>query len=333
MTDSAIQEDALVQPGTGEPSESPTAEQQEEVRERQVDPREAAMDAIHEKHVKTIEEEAGIKINEDPATSTDGTEPEKPAAAGAEPQEVELTDTGNYEHIKVRVKVDGEERMVPLSEVVRTHQKESAASQRLEQATKKLRDADEIQRQAIEKAKALAEETSEATPQDGNVAKEFIVALFEGDEEKAMAAFNRATGSGRSNPIQDPEELARQLTPAVKQQLLIDDALQRFNTEYQDIVQDPYLASVADNFLQAELDSGTPFLDAVDVAGKQTRAWVREKAGVPVETATATARGDRLERKQAIDTIPAASARSGSMEEPEATPSQVIQQMREQRGL
>ena len=70
---------------------------------------------------------------------------------------------------------------MPLADVMRTHQKTAAADQRLEEATRLLREA-EARARAVQEAPAPAA----APPKDeaADIAAELTTALFSGDKEE-----------------------------------------------------------------------------------------------------------------------------------------------------
>lgn len=73
--------------------------------------------------------------------------PAEPSADAREPEQSDAqaeTEPETQAARTVKVKVDGEEREVPLDDVVATYQKESAASKRFEEAAKLRREADEV---------------------------------------------------------------------------------------------------------------------------------------------------------------------------------------------
>ena len=94
----------------------------------------------------------------------------------------------NFDNVVVKRKVKGVEELVPLTDVLRTHQKTAAADQRLEVATCLLREAEA-------RAKAVPEVTAPAAtpPKDeaADIAAGLTTALFSGDEEKARELMRR----------------------------------------------------------------------------------------------------------------------------------------------
>ena len=97
-------------------------------------------------------------------------------------QDAAPTVIDNFDNVVVKRKVNGVEELVPLADVMRTHQKTAAADQRLEEATRLLREA-EARARAVPDVQAPA-----ATPpkdEAADIAAESTMGLFAGDEEKA----------------------------------------------------------------------------------------------------------------------------------------------------
>ena len=284
---------------------------------RELSARELAMEAIAEGRQGTFDAESR------------GDQTDQQLAAQLEPLATLPAPT------RVKVKIDGVESEVTLDELTRQYQKNGAAERRLEEATRLLNEA----RAAVPPVgfappAASSESTPvEPQPQGGtDEAKAFLAALFDGDEVKALEALQKI-GLGRPQPTQNTAQLAAQLTPAIKQQLVVDSALEKFTTDYADIVKDPYLADLADRFLDAEVANGVPFTEALETAGKKTRDWLGSKGVVQQEPTPTTSRNTKLERKAGIDVIPALNTKATTVEEPEQSAQDVIREMRKSRGL
>lgn len=258
---------------------------------------------------------------------------EKQMAAPTDPESI----LRHLDKSMVTVKIDGVESQVSVEEMRRQYQKNGAAERRLEEATRLL--------EAARTATPPVGVEQEAKPADiqrtqqaasGDVEQEgrdFLAALFEGDEEKALESLKRI-GLGRANsPTLDANQLAAQLTPAIKQQLSYDSALEKFKGDYAEIVGDPYLADLADRFLDAEVAGGKPFPEALEEAGKKTRDWLGSKGVTTTAPPPTTDRNTKLERKAGIDRIPALATKATTVEEPVQSASDIIAEMRKARGL
>ena len=232
----------------------------------------------------------------------------------------------------VKVKIDGVEREVTVDEMQRQFQKNGAAERRLEEATRLLNEARQAKPPATLDAPSAGVDST-PTPEGGDEeGKAFLAALFDGDEEKALAALKKF-GIGWQQPTQTESELVAQLTPQVKQQLVVENALERFAVDYADIVGDPHLASLADTYLEADVAAGMPFTEALVVAGQKTRDWLVSKGVNPIEPTPTMDRNTKLERKARIDKIPALNTKTTTVEEPVQSATDVIREMRKARGL
>lgn len=306
--------------------------------ERPLTPREIAMNAI------TVRRESD---DEAPAPA-----PAPPAAApapAATPEssqiEQQLVDeprvlTEGLDKVMVLAKIDGVEQQVSVADLTRQYQKNGAADKRLAEATQLLREAKALAAPPVRVEDAQGNPDSSPAPKpagDGTeTAKAFVTALFEGDEAKALAALtNLGIGRSEGSTQIDVNQLASQLTPAVRQQLVEESALEKFGRDYSDIVADPYLADIADRFLAQGLKDGKSYPEAMDEAGKLTRGWLAAKAPAPSPSAPppTTDRNAKLNRKAGIDEVPAVNKTATSTQEPPQTPTQVIEEMKKARGL
>lgn len=309
-----------------------TTDEATEQTERQLSPREVAMAAI--KVRRETDDEADQLAAQMAATPAVTPEPE-PAPGPRVLSEADLQS-------RVRIKIDGVEQIVTVAEMQRQFQKNGAADRRLAEATRLLNEAQLREQQLQTPPAAVAakggSDDSTPTPADGDDggAKAFLSSLFEGDEDKAAAALQKLLG-GRSQqaPTQlSEQELAAKLTPVIKQQLVAESALEQFAVDNPDIVQDPYLADMADGFLEAEVEAGKPYVEALGTAAKKTRDWLASKGVQPTPTPPPTMdRTTKLERKASIDTVPALNKAASTTVEPAQSASDVIAAMRKARGL
>jgi hypothetical protein len=255
----------------------------------------------------------------------------------------------NPDNFRVKVKLEGQEEELGLTEVLRGYQKEAVATRRLNEGTRLLREAEEkaarLLREAEEKAKEVIAKAAatggEQQQQDTGAAdktaddkqetaKKAIGALMEGDEEAAAAALAELAGGREATQVPDTNEVAA----AVKQQLEVDRALTEFQQSHSDVLADPYLADMTNRHLQEEIAAGIhpDYATALKAAGDRTRDWMKRIAGGTQETGSTTENG-RVALKERMEQIPSMSASAGSHEEPVETSHDVIAEMRKQRGL
>jgi hypothetical protein len=233
----------------------------------------------------------------------------------------------------VKVKIDGVESEVTVSEMRRQYQKNGAAERRLEEATRLLNEARTTKESAPAPLRfAQDEKKSDSDGQEGG--KALLEALFAGDESKALEELNRF-GIGRSQeaPTLDVVQIAAQITPAIKQQLIVESALDAFEAKFADVMADPYLEGMAAGFIKQEVDGGMPFVDALEIGGKKTRDWLASKGVTTPETNPTIDRNTKLERKAGMDKIPALNSKATTADVPEPSASDVITEMRRARGL
>ena len=261
-----------------------------------------------------------------------------PTPAATPPGPKVITD--GLDQMLVTVKIDGRERQVTVEEMQRQFQKNGAAESRLEEATRLLNEARATAQASAPPPVGVAgpgakTDSTDAPEGGGDGAKAFLSSLFEGDEEKATAALNKLLGGRNQVPNQpNDQELAAKLTPVIRQQMLQESALEKFESDFSDVMADPYLESVAAGFIQESINEGKTFVEALEVAGPKTRDWIASKApkADPGPNPTMT-RDAKLERKARIDQIPTLNKAASSTAEPAQTTADVIAEMRKARGL
>ena len=283
------------------------------------DPREAAIEAIENSQL--------AEFNADDPPEEPEKQGDKQIAAQLAQDDKPTILADGFDKFRIKTKVDGVEKEVSLDDVIRRYQKNEAADQRLADATRLLDQVRNTPAPKQEEPPTIADQPASK--------KKFITALFQGDEDGALAAFDEAVATqGRQQPTLDRNALIQEIAPALKQQLVVEGALDRFKKDYSDIASDTYLAGRADAFLQEALNDGKSIDEAFAHAGTATRDWVRGKAGLgpASQVPTTTNRNERLERKAAIDSIPSTSAKAVIPEMREEEPSDVIAEIRRTRG-
>lgn len=292
---------------------------------------------------------AAIKVRRETDEGEEGAQPQEqtPAQSNDKQLDAQLADEPvlieDPTRARVKVKVDGEEMEVSLSEAIKNYQKQVAADRRLAEANRILAEAKSrpLPPVQVDEQPGGADTANQPDPQgDGKVsAKEFIASLFEGDEEKAAAALEKVLGStGRtsnnSGPTLDPEALAAQLTPQIRQQLKDESALEQFTAANADLAEDPYLTDLTNRFIEEEMDGGTPYHEALEAGAKRTRDWMAKRGMVSQRNPNpTTTRNSKLERKAQMDNINALNKTATTTVEPPQSASDVIAQMRKARGM
>lgn len=270
-----------------------------------------------------------------PAPKGKAMSPDLLARLGSEPIPFE-----DLDQIKVRVKVDGEEREMTLHDVRRSTQLDGAAQKRLQQANELLEQARRTASATpaptappvgVAPAPASRESAPASTTEEVN---NLVSALFNGDEDTAKVLLGKILAG--SQQAADPASLAQQAAATVRQQLSVDEANSAFRSAYSDIVGDPHLARAADGFydeVMAEFPHKS-YAEALMEAGQRTQAWMASKGiKTATEPASGSTRQEKQQRKERIDEVRALNRTPANQEVRELTPSEVIAEMRKERGL
>lgn len=299
--------------------------------------RELDMEALEESHLRRFEQESGVKLIEDkPSTAKQGEVDGQLAAQLSDGADV-IADTAGK---MVKVKVDGVEQDVSLDEVLRSYQKGNAADRRLEEATKLLKEAKEqVQQRPAPQPQQEPAVTPPAAagPDDLDAAvKTALSHLFAGDDETAAKELSAviarsARGATPQAPALDVNQIAEQL----QQRMSVQSALDTIKTDYPALVEDPDLEALTLFKVQTKEAGGTPRAQALLDAAAEVYKTIGKQSGRqnPDPTpAPQTSREQKLARKAALDSLPAASASAAQHQvEEDASPSAVIAAMAAKR--
>ncbi len=226
--------------------------------------------------------------------------------------------------VKHKIKVNGKEVELTTDELIARAQKVESADEYLKEASEKLRDAEsrktpesepsnaDVQAQALERKRAL------------------VRAIQMGTEEEAMAAIEELSGH---NPSVSADDIAR----TVDERLTFKTAVERFQTEYKDLVEDPILMNIVltrDKELLAQGDK-RGYWERYDEIGKSVRTWhqsIVDKAKASVKQPE----NDKLARKQSAPSAPPSAAQKAPAvvddEDKEETASEIIAAIAKARG-
>jgi hypothetical protein len=316
-------------------------------------PRELAMEAVVASREAVVRKEyedegqvyPGDKVSnapvEAPPTEEDDLqlklqeEQDAPVVEAPEDQTLE-----NLDQVKVKIKVDGQERLVPVSELVRTAQKHESADKRLAEATRLLADAQAQAKAAAASPPATNEQqipdtVDKAVQDPKQQAKEFLDAMFRGDEGQAQEILAKLVTGRPSQPAtapqpQDPEEIASRVEASLERR----SALKQFSATYPEILKDQDLAQLADMKLARRIGEGADFGTAIMEIGEELylKSGHKKPAAVVVETPPVTpASNARLERKQSADPIRGRNVSAATTQEQPDTPSSIVAQMKQAR--
>jgi hypothetical protein len=251
------------------------------------------------------------------------------------------------------VKVNGAETTVPFEGLKVSHQKDSASQQRFEEAAAKEKWLNQKESQLRSYVQKLQTQQATPPPTQGDepktdtnfteVAKEYHQALYEDDADKAAELLQTLT-SGRSQGATPNVEEAvnKALQEAFSRQQMeqaraqqrdyqksVKDAVGWFETEYPEIAGNAELRAIADNrtvTIMKEKPSLAPGY-VIQAAAEYAREWANLNLGGKSN--------ERAARKKRIVSEPKParkSAKIGEDDEVEKTPSQVIEEMRAERG-
>ena len=280
---------------------------------------------------------------------------EKPAVepvAAAEPAVEAAPEVVTVE--MVTVKVDGEERQVPKSDVdaeggVKAYQINRASENRLRQSQEALAETRRVQAELA----AWAEKQAPKQPQvsDDQFIASKVDAIRYGSAEESAAALREVMA--RVSPRQDDQAIVFQATVNMKR----DMALAQYSKDFQDVTSNPVLKLAADaierNELMKHVKNGAPdwkALGEIDwqkfygTIGTQVRNAMGTRPNQPAQSAVVTTSGttSQLSEKEArkasiVEPPKAAAARAASKEEPTLTPEEArqasLREMRKSRGL
>jgi len=281
--------------------------QEEEVEESPLaNDRLSFIDEMVETQRKAREEELGTPPSEEDAGEEEEHEEEEPE------QEEETPEPEKPQ--MVTVKVDGEEKEVPLSDVIARYQKGEAADRRLEEAARLKKEAELLRAQPTP-PKQDAEEEPQITR------AELIKALQYGTEEEAAEALEKYEAQGRKQPTFDLEkhyaEIERRLDARKR-----EDA---WKVDNKDIADDPNLYGMVFQRTAQRIQSGET-RDVFEVATEEAEAvreWMKKFAPAPSQQ-----QQQKIDRKRSLDHVPAAEGKQEPpKEEKPKTNAEVIAEM------
>lgn len=319
--------------------------QQQTEQERPLSRRDRDMAAIEASRNAAFEAEAGVTLVA--TASAAGSEAEAASASQTTNQTTDLDtqlaaqagESGQKlldatDGLMVKVKVNGEEREVELSKVLANFQKGESADQRLAEATRLLKEAQ--QRTAGASTTNAADSTTTentdagaATPNADPLgkAKQALSLMYEGDEDAAAQALvDLMANMGGGKPTQNAPDVG-QIAEAVTQRIEIESAFARIKSDYPDLLTDPDLDALTTSKASAKEAAGMPRAKAMLEAAQDVYKLIgRQPAGRPNPETRQTTRDAKLANKAEIDNLnPAnASATTSTQDDQANDPSAVI---------
>lgn len=324
-----------------EPEQTPVKVERGERPPTRNEPRNRAMEEIYEadRQRKGVQDEPEAPKEEpkaeEPAHEVTAEAPAPVAAEAVAEVPAAVPET-------VRVKVDGEEWDAPKSEVdeaggLVAFQKVKAAERRLEKAKEAAAEANKAQAAILEWAKSIAQQQPQAQPQaartPADLLKEKIDVIRWGTPEESAAALQEVLAQ-QNRPV-DPQQLVGHALTAFKQNMAVD----RFKTEFSDVVANPLLLKLAtqlQNERLAELKGNIPDWDNFYRSiGNEIRSVVgRQNQPPAASTQGNTSLATKEEKKSSIVSLPTASARAElPKEEKPETREEILNRMKKARGI
>ena len=253
------------------------------------------------------------------------------------------------------VKVNGTETTVPFEGLKVSHQKDSASQQRFEEAAAKERWLGQKEAQLRQYVQRL--QTQQATPPPPTqgeelkpdthyteLVKEYHQALYEDDADKAAELLQTLTTGRTQQATPNVEEAVNKaLREAFSRQQMeqartqqrdyekqVKESVAWFETEYPDIAGNAELRAIADNrtvTIMKEKPSMAPGY-VIQAAAEYAREW----ANLNISNGRSNERTARKKRIVSEPKPARKSAKIGEDETEDKTPSQIIEDMRAERG-
>lgn len=284
------------------------------------------------------------------------------ADEGTEPPATEVDPLADVIVVKdgkatIRLKVDGQDREIPLETARAQLQKGVAAEVRMQQAAEQRKQNDTRAEQLRQQEAALTVREQKLKPSQpsstdaddqalAREAKDLVSSLMSDSEEEAatkLAAVLKRTRQAPAPSI-DADEIARRVVTTVtkqqkaeKAQTDLSSGFDEFARQYPEMADEGNpLFKVADSkseTIAQEHPEWSPSQILLE-AGKQTKEWVDSLKGGPAPTPTPPT-NDRQNRKQNLKPLPAARTAvpaSKSQDTPTESPSDIVAAMRKSRG-
>ncbi len=311
-----------------------------------LNPRNAVLESIAARTAEQRDEEMRAAGMEPASTKVEApkeevkpeVEPEKPAEAEA-PAVTE-------EEVEV-IKVDGQEQKVPKSKIYeagkRALQKETAADQRLEEATRLFKEAQALHTK-LNTESPVASPEKKAPQIDAESLADKLQYGNKTDAAEAIREIVEATGRSQQQVATQtqnlsPEQLSSYVSQAVAERMAFQTAMDRFQQPpdqggYADLWNEPVLRDLVMK-KEAELrEKGDkrPYWEVFQEAGNSVRDWTKKLTGsTPTGGADFT---QKREQKRTITVVEGAGAKAASQKETPKplTPQEVIAEMRKARG-
>lgn len=302
------------------------------------------------------------RVDQVVVVSVKGQMEESASAPSETPALPEILSDEHLDKVKAKVKLDGQEVELPLSEVIKGYQKDAVASRRLAEAAEERRRLEALQREveaererqkAAKGAQTPSPKTDpvEAGGDDGDVdaqIKAAMSALVDGDEETATKALKsllkgrRDEGHPQTTPQIDEEAIIAKAQERTREALAQERAQEDNQKAWQEFVgsNEAFADDQSKERQYGDYLFNTkyiPMLQAGEISYREALSKTAEEVNAvfrpaPSESSSTSTRQQKEERKKAIDNLPVAGARAVRQAPKEETADDVLTEMRQARG-
>lgn len=288
---------------------------------------------------ESVDPQAAFELDEKPEIkeppAEDAPEEPKPDKVEPEPKEEaapadEYIEAAQYGKKKVRVKIDGEDRVVTFDDLLRDAQKKGAADRRLEEATKLLNEAKEFRSRAQPPREGAVTQVEQPPELDEGVAA-MVSAIRTGTDEEAAYAAQRWQESIRQKSTVPDADLRGYVNDAIDFRSSADWC----KSEYSDLFADATLGAMfADrDERQVRANDKRPYRERYKEIGEELRTW---RNSLTKSTPAPTQSLDSKREKKAAVATPVSAAlkdvRPAAEDETEDSVQDVIAAMAKKRG-
>ena len=162
--------------------------------------------------------------------------------------------------VKHTIKVNGKEVELTLEEII-------ARAQKVEAADSYLAEASRLRKEALQQAQPQVPSQEDRETAELDRRRALVRAIQMGSEEEAMAAIAELQPK--------PSVMTADLAKTIDERLTFKEAVGKFQTEYKDILADPYMHKMALQRDQELMQQGDKrdYWTRYDEIGKELRAW------------------------------------------------------------
>jgi hypothetical protein len=293
---------------------------------------------------KTVEA-VPAKTEEKPAAKTDDVpvlDAAKQAQVQTDTDPLLLTDD-DLKAVKVKMVVNGQERLVTGAELLAEAQKVAGADDYLKLAKQVLGAAREAPvTPAVTTPAKVADEPAKISAEMEADIDAAVDAVFTGKDDDVKANLKKALL--KLTPSAKPAEVTANQLREMEQYLVTRSELRQFAKDHKAIVDDEIGRRICDEFVIKELNArnvnrleqlpAEAIHEVLEKAAAQTVPYIPALRAAPAASpgSTASTLSERLNRKKTIDELPSAATRSATQVPTPKTTTDVLNEMRKARG-